>query len=285
MAEHVGYVGLGSLGARMVRRVAGAGYPVVLYARRQSTLEGLEDLEAEVAATVPDLAAQCDVVVVAVPDDDGVVGVMDQGLIEALRPGSMVLIHTTGSPDLVRRLDLQAAAKGSVVVDAPVSTARGRRYPGEVDPPIASVMVGATDESFERCRPILEAWADPVLHMGPVGSGQQVKVINNLLYAAHMVVARDAVSLAAKVGLDPGAAARAVNASSGASWAMVNFERGLSPDADPREVRQERLIAELAMQLPLFEELVAGDVETGGRLLDLARVTPSIQAADGTIPV
>jgi 3-hydroxyisobutyrate dehydrogenase len=195
------------------------------------------------------------------------------------------MLHTTGSPDLARRLDSEARAGGSAVVDAPVSTARGRRIPGEVDPPVASVLVGASDESFARVAPVLATWADPVLHLGDVGSGQKAKVINNLLYAAHMVLARDAISLAVRIGLDPGAAAAAINASSGASWAMVNFERGLAPEAQPKEVRQERLIAELAMQIPLFEEVAAGGGDTGERMLQLAHVAPSIQADDGTIPV
>jgi 3-hydroxyisobutyrate dehydrogenase len=276
---------LGSLGARMVRRVAAAGYPVALYARRESTLDELGDLGAPVAQTIAELATLCEVVTVAVPDDAGVTEIMDAGLIDALRPGSVVILHTTGSPELVRRLDRQAAAGGSAVVDAPVSTARGRRYLGEVDPPIASVLVGASDEMFARCRPILETWAEPVLHLGAVGAGQQAKVINNLLYAAHMVLARDAVSLANRLGLDPGFAAEAINASSGASWAMVNFERGLAADAELKEVRQERLIAELTMQLPLFQELASEGADTAARLIALAQVTPSLQATDGTIPI
>ncbi|MBV9661752.1 MAG: NAD(P)-dependent oxidoreductase, partial [Acidimicrobiales bacterium] len=257
-------MGLGSLGARMCRRVSAAGFPVVLYARRPETLVPLSDLQADVASDVLDLASRCDVVSVVVPDDDAVVALARDGLIDALADGATVVIHTTGSPRLSEELHARAATKGASLVDAPVSTARGRRGGNDAPDqgPIASVFVGGDGPAVAKCLPIFETWADPALHMGPVGSGQAAKLLNNLLYAAQLVLARAALARGNALGLEPAVLARAVGASSGASWAMVNFERGLA--LSPPELRMERIVSELESQLSLFKEL-AGLAELAGR--------------------
>lgn len=214
---HVGFIGLGSQGGPMARRIAEGGYPTTLWARSPSTLEPFADSPATIAASPAELAAVSDLVCLCVTGDADVDEITcgEHGLLAAMEPGSVIAIHSTVHPNTCRELAKRAQAQGVSVIDAPVSgggqAAAERRL---------IVMAGGDAEVVERCRPVFETYADPVVHLGDLGSGQATKLLNNLLFTANLATASSALSLASALGVDPERLTEVVSRGSGNSFAL-----------------------------------------------------------------
>ena len=145
-----------------------------------------------------DVGADADVVVVCVFTDEQVRQVcLDSVLLSTMRPGSVLVIHTTGSPRTAEAIAAEAEPRGVGVVDAPVSGGPHDIAAGQV-----TVFVGGSDDAVEHVRPVLASYGDPILHVGPIGAGQGVKLINNTLFAAQIGLLREAVRLGDRLGLD-----------------------------------------------------------------------------------
>lgn len=214
---HVGFIGLGGQGGPMARRIIDAGFPTTLWARRAASLEGFVDCDATIAGSASELAAVSDVVCVCVVDDDGVEQVLtgDGGVLSGIRPGSIIVVHSTVHPQTCYRLAQLASDAGATLVDAPVSgggqAASERRL---------LVMVGGGREEFARVLPVLGTFGDPVLHLGPLGAGQTAKALNNLLFTAHLGTASALFELARSLEVDPEALAESITHGSGRSYAF-----------------------------------------------------------------
>jgi 3-hydroxyisobutyrate dehydrogenase len=210
----VGFVGLGSQGAPMARRIVDAGFPTTLWARRAASLEPFSDTQASIAASPAELGAASDVLAVCVVDDAGVDEVLrgPDGALATMAQGSVVIVHSTVHPTTCSRL--QQDFPGLHVVDAPVSGGGHKAAAGEL-----LVMVGGTADAVERCRPILATFGNPVLHVGPLGAGQEVKVLNNTVFTAQLALAAEAFELAAARHLDRQAVATILAGGSGRSYA------------------------------------------------------------------
>ena len=195
----VGFIGLGHQGAPIARRIIDAGYPTTLWARREATLAPFADTGAQVAATPAALAAGSDLIGICVVDDSDVAEVLtgETGVLAGVGAGAVIAIHSTVHPDTCRRLADPAAERGAILIDAPVSGSAAAAETGTL-----LVMVGGTAETAERCRPVFETFGDPVLHVGPLGSAQLAKVVNNAVFSANMSVAHDAVELGTALGID-----------------------------------------------------------------------------------
>jgi 3-hydroxyisobutyrate dehydrogenase len=213
----VGFIGLGDQGGRMASRVIAAGFPTTLWARRAETLEPFVAAGAETAASPAELAAESDIVGICVVDDAGVEEVLggENGVFAGLAPGGLVMVHSTVQPDTCRRLAVDAAALGLTLIDAPVSGGGAVAAEGKL-----LVMVGGETEAVERARPVLETFGDRIVHLGPVGSGQVAKVINNLIFAAHLGTANEVFATGRAMGLDLAAFASVLEHGSGRSYAM-----------------------------------------------------------------
>jgi 3-hydroxyisobutyrate dehydrogenase len=201
VVHRVGFIGLGSQGGPIARRIAEAGFPTTLWARRPGAVESFADTGAAIADSPAALAKASDVVFVCVVNDadvDEVVAGPD-GVLTGLAEGGVVVVHSTVHPDTCRRLAERAAQQGVGLLDAPVSgggaAAAGRRL---------VVMAGGDAAVLESCRPIIETYGKPVLHLGPVGSGQVAKLLNNLLFAAGLSIAEGAYGLGRDLGVDLG---------------------------------------------------------------------------------
>ncbi len=247
--DRVGFIGLGSQGGPMARRIVEDGVATVLWARRQETLDAFADTAAEYASSVADLAARVDVACVCVVDDAGVEEVVagPGGLLSAMAPGGVIAVHSTVHPDTCRRLAEQAQASGITLVDAPVSGGG----PGAQARTLL-VMVGGDAETLERVRPVLATYGNPIVHLGPVGAGQRAKLINNLMLTAHLGVLESAYALARSLEVDPEQLSTVLRHGSGNSFA-VNVLRG--PDfglgpmgamAGPLLQKDARLVVDLA---------------------------------------
>ena len=213
----VGFIGLGSQGAPIARRIIEAGFPVTLWARRPATLERFAGTHATTADSPAKLAATSDLVALCVRDDADVAEVTGgpDGVLAGLRPGTVVAVHSTVHPDTCRRLAEQAASAGAHVVDAPVSGGSPAAEAGRL-----LVMVGGDDATVARCSPVFATFGDPVVHLGPLGSGQLTKLLNNAAFTAHLGLAADLLALGKTLGLDRGRLAEVVLHGSGRSFAL-----------------------------------------------------------------
>jgi 3-hydroxyisobutyrate dehydrogenase len=213
----VGFIGLGSQGAPIARRIIDGGFPVTLWARRRATLEPFATAPAAVAGSPARLAAASDLVCLCVRDDADVEAVASgpDGILAGLRAGGVIAVHSTVHPDTCRRLAERAAAVGAHVADAAVSGGSPAAEAGRL-----LVMVGGDDATVARCRPVFETYGDPVVHLGPLGSGQLAKLLNNAAFTAHLGVAASLLSLGRALSVDPARLAEVIVHGSGRSFAL-----------------------------------------------------------------
>jgi 3-hydroxyisobutyrate dehydrogenase len=221
----VGFIGLGSQGGPMARRVVESGYPLLLWARRAEALAPFAGTAARSLASIAELGAGAEHVGVCVLDDAGTRQVCGE-LIPAMRPGSRIAIHSTVHPDTVIELAAQAAAREISLLDAPVSGG---------GPAAASrtltVMVGGPEKVAAAARPIFETFGGLIVRVGDVGAGQTAKLINNALMAAHVAMAHYGLAAATALGLDRAAMSEIVKVSSGRSYGFEVYSRLPAPSA------------------------------------------------------
>src|SRR5271157_2337462 len=214
---HVGFIGLGSQGGPMAGRIVEAGFPTTLWARRPASLEPFADTPAKVAGSPAELAASCDLVCLCVVGDADVEEVTggENGVLAGLKPGGVIAVHSTVHPKTCHELAMKASAQSVSVIDAPVSGG---------SPAVAErrllVMVGGDADVVERCRPVFETYANPIVHLADLGSGQTTKLLNNLLFTANLGTAATALSLANTLGVSPDRFTEVVSRGSGNSFAL-----------------------------------------------------------------
>ena len=195
--SRVGFIGPGRMGAPMVARLVAAGHEVSVLGRTDETRTAIGELGGNPVTAVDEAAAPAELVVVCVFTDEQVREVcLDAGLVAAMRPGAVLVIHTTGSPDTARQIAAAARHHEVAVLDAPVSGG-----PHDIAAGALTVFVGGADDAVSRVRPVLKSYADPLLHVGPLGAGQSVKLVNNALFAAQIGVLREAVRLGERLGV------------------------------------------------------------------------------------
>ncbi len=215
----VGFVGVGRMGAPMVRRLIGVGYEVRALGRTGEKRLAAEDLGAAGVGDVEQVGRDADAVIVCVFTDEQVRQIcLEDGLLDAMAAGSVLVVHTTGSPRSARAIAERAAAHGVAVVDAPVSGG-----PHDVAAGTVTVFAGGEDDAIARVRPLLGSYADPVLHVGGVGAGQKVKLINNILFAANIGLVAEAVRLGERLGVDEANLLAALPHGSGTSRALASI--------------------------------------------------------------
>jgi 3-hydroxyisobutyrate dehydrogenase-like beta-hydroxyacid dehydrogenase len=205
------------MGGAIATRIAGAGFPMRIWARRPEVLGAFAGPQVHAAATPAELASQVDLVGICVWDDTAVRDVMTgpDGVLAGSKTGTVIAVHSTVSPTTVRELADAAVELGAVLLDAPVSGGRDAALNGGL-----VVAVGGDSAAVERSRPVFASFGDPVIHLGPVGSGQFAKLINNSLLSANLAVADDALTLAQALGLEPNALAEVVRHGSGRSFGL-----------------------------------------------------------------
>jgi len=212
----VGFIGLGSQGGAMARAIVDHGHDLTLWARRPETLQSFDDTAARVAATPAELGGASEIVGICVMADADVEDVVlrDDGVLAGMADGGVIIIHSTIHPDTCRRVAAIAAYRGISVLDAPVSGGGGAAAEQRL-----LVMAGGDADVLDRARPVLETFANPIIHLGPVGSGQTAKLINNLVFTAQLTLAFDTFEFADRIGVDRAALAQVLSAGSGGSKA------------------------------------------------------------------
>lgn len=223
----VGFVGLGSQGAGMAQRMIEQGLSTTLWARRAASLEPF-DGRAAIAADPVELGRASEVLGVCVTDGAAVreVTLGPSGVLAGMASGSVLALHSTIGTDDCDEIATAAAARGVRVIDAPVSGGGAAAAAGQL-----TVYVGGSTDAVADAREVLDTYGDPVLHMGPLGSGLRTKLVNNALNAAHFALAHDALAFGDALGLDPAALGEALRHGSGRSFALEVFVSLRSFDA------------------------------------------------------
>ena len=201
MAEKIGFVGLGGMGAPMARNLINAGYELVLHNR---TRKKAEDIAAEgggeVADTPGEVAGKCGVVVTMLPNPSVVERVVagESGLFEGMNGGLLIIDMSTSSPTLARELGREARERGASMLDAPVSGGDVGARDGTL-----SIMVGGETTAFERAKPLFERMGQTVTHVGLDGAGQVVKACNQIVVALIIEAVGEALALGSRGGVAP----------------------------------------------------------------------------------
>jgi 3-hydroxyisobutyrate dehydrogenase len=205
----IGFVGLGTMGAPMARNLLAAGHDVVVHNRTRSREEPLAELGASRAATPSEAAADADVVVTMVsdtPDVDHVLFGAD-GVASGAREGTIVVDMSTISADATRGFGERLAANGVRLVDAPVSGGSEGAEKGTL-----TIMCGGEAADVDRVRPVLEAMGAKITHVGPLGSGQLTKAVNQVIIAGYFQALAEGMVLAMSTGLDTDKVVEAISA-------------------------------------------------------------------------
>jgi 3-hydroxyisobutyrate dehydrogenase-like beta-hydroxyacid dehydrogenase len=225
--SQVGFVGAGRMGGPMVRRLVEAGHEVRALGRSVEKRRAVSELGAQPVTDLADVGSEAEVVVVCVFTDEQVAQVcLESVLLSTMRAGAVLVIHTTGSPRTASSVAAEAASHGIGVVDAPVSGG-----PHDIAAGRVTLFVGGADDAVERVRPVLASYGDPIQHVGPVGAGQAVKLVNNTLFAAQIGLLHEAVRLGDRLGIDERRLLDAIGHGSAASKVAGMVGAGGSVDA------------------------------------------------------
>jgi len=214
----VGFIGLGAMGLPMAKRIVSAGHETyTTFHRRREPADELAAAGATVVGSPADVARAADVVVTIVPADrelkETVFG--DNGLLQGFAPGKVLIEMTTGTALAMRDVEAAVVARGGEVLDAPVSGGTPAAAQGTL-----TIMVGGEARLVEKCRPVLERMGTRIVHVGPVGQGKVVKMVNQMMAAAHVLVIGEAFALGSRCGADPATLYDVIKSSSGYSKMM-----------------------------------------------------------------
>lgn len=270
----VGFIGLGSQGAPMARRIVEGGYELTLWARRPASVEPYADTAAKIAATPAELAAASDLVCLCVVGDDDVKQVLggETGVLAGLAPGGIIAIHSTVHPDTCREVAEMAARHGVSVIDAPVSGGSPAASAGTL-----MVMVGGEEADVEKSRPVFATYSDAIVHLGALGSGQVAKILNNLLFSANLGSAMSTLELGDALDIPRDRLCEVLNRGSATSKAIGSIAvfggslEGLAPIAGGLLQKDVRHAASLAAVASAPEGSVFTAADTALTLMDHPR--------------
>lgn len=293
----IGYIGLGNMGGPLARRVLGE-HKLAVFDMNPAAVQAFVEAGAVGCSSPRDLATRCDVLVLCLPTSNHVRDVLfgSEGIADSLAPGALVIDQTTGDPTATRVIAGELAQHSINFIDAPVSGSVARAEAGTI-----AIMVGASQQLFERALPVLSAISPQIFHVGNVGAGHTMKLVNNLVSFTQRLVTQEAVVLGAKNGIDPSVAADVLLVSSGRNTYVendlktavlsgdlaTNFSLGLTH-------KDVRLACQLGVDsgVPMFFGNIARDVyqmaitEHGaGASMDYANLLMDRIAGTSVVPV
>ena len=236
MTGKIGFIGLGAMGKPMAANIVNGGFTLTVYDLRAERCKELAALGANVAASPREVAAQSEIIELAVVDDDQAEQVVagDDGVIHGARPGSIVAIHSTILPATVQKIAALCRSKSVDVIDVPMSG--GQK--GAEDRQLA-YMAGGDAAALEKCRPVFVTSASHIFHLGALGMGATAKMLIQVVVCLNMVAAHESQLLCDKTGLDFRMFQEVLHVSSGQSNVLDSWHRFKRPE-EPAIVRQRR---------------------------------------------
>jgi 3-hydroxyisobutyrate dehydrogenase len=252
LSETVGFIGIGIMGGGMVRNLAKAGLKPLVWNRTRRRLDEYVAEGFEVAEDPAALAAASDVIIICVSDTPDVEKVVlgERGVIEGVRAGSLVIDMSTISPQATVEMGKRLAEKDVRMLDAPISGGSEGAAKGTL-----SIMVGGEAAQVERAMPFFQAMGKAITHVGPLGSGQKVKLVNQILVVVNALAVSEALLFAQAGGLDLEKTLEAVVPGAAGSWMLQfrgpqvvkrDWRPGFTIDLQQKDLR---LVIEAADQL------------------------------------
>ena len=278
----IGFIGLGAMGKPMAANLLAAGYKVTVNDVVAAAVAEMAAKGAAEAATPKELAAVSDVVITMLPNAAIVEAVVcgEQGLLAGSRPGMTIIDMSSVTPQHTRKTAATAAKHGVEYMDAPVSGGVAGATAGSL-----TIMVGAETAVLEKCKPVLDVLGKKIYHVGPVGAGDAVKLVNNLLLGVNMVAVAEAMTLGVKAGIDPKVLYDVISVSSGRSYALEakmpgfvlkgNFEPGFAVDLQYKDLEMATQTGK-ELGVPLMLTNVAEQVFETARAKGLGRKDISV---------
>jgi 3-hydroxyisobutyrate dehydrogenase len=270
----LGFIGLGVMGEPMCGHLARRfGRPVLAHDVRPEPLARLAALGVK-SAQPADIARECDLVLLSLPDGKAVASVVS-ALEPHLVPGQCVVDTSTSSVALTREIGARLAARAIGYADAPVARTREAAARGEL-----SIMVGATDAVFGHIRPVLETMGTDVTHCGPIGCGQVVKILNNMLVFQHTAALAEAIAIGRRNGVAPDVLLPTIAKGSGDSFVLRShgMKSMLPRDFPERAFSTRYAIKDLSYALEMAAE---SGLAAPGAELTMQRLRQSEQAGNG----
>ena len=263
----VGFIGLGAMGLPMAKRVAGAGHQTfVTYHRRRGPAEEMAGLGATIVDSPAAVARAADIVITILPADRELKEVVfgDSGLLQGMSRGKVLIDMTTATALSMQEVERAVVETGAEVLDAPVSGGTPAAAQGTL-----TIMVGGDVRLLDKCRPVLEAMGQKIVHVGAVGQGKIVKIVNQMMAAAHLLILGEAFALGMRCGADPQTLYDVIKTSSGYSKMMDlrlpgflldgSFEPGFRLDLMKKDVNLA-LDSGRALNVPLLITAAVGQV-------------------------
>ena len=246
--RRIGFIGLGIMGRPMVENLLTAGFSLTVHNRTRSKEEPLAAQGAKTAASAAEVAAEADVVITMVPDTPDVEAVLlgPDGVVEAARPGLLVVDMSTISPNREREMATLLRGKGCELLDAPVTGGDVGAQKGTL-----TIMVGGDKAAFEKVLPVLRAMGEGIHHVGPSGAGQSLKLCNQILCAVNMTALSEALLLAREAGIELEQFIEVLGGGAGGSWQLTH----LGPKIVRRELGPAFMIRLMQKDLSLAREL------------------------------
>lgn len=252
MTERVGVIGLGIMGGGMARNLLKAGFPITVWNRTASKVEPFVAAGAQAGRNPAEVAAQSDVIITCVSDTPDVEAVIlgENGILAGAKTGSLLIDCSTISPIATRSLAEKLAQSGIAMLDAPVSGGSEGAALGTL-----SIMVGGEAQDFERAMPVFQAIGKKIIHVGPIGAGQTVKLVNQIVVVGNTLAMCEGLLFAQAGGVDLAKAVEVVGAGAAGSWMWNNrgpqilrrdWRPGFTIDLQQKDIR---LVLEAADQL------------------------------------
>lgn len=219
----VAFIGLGVMGYPMAAHLHRAGHEVTVYNRTSEKAQSwVAEHGGQACLTPADAALEQDFIMICVGNDQDLQSVVNgpEGVLAGARSGSVIIDHTTASAGVARQLAQEAEAKGIGFLDAPVSGGQAGAEHGQL-----TIMVGGEEAVFDLARPVISSYARMVQRMGPVGSGQLTKMVNQICIAGLLQGLSEALHFAQSAGLDGEAAMAVISKGAAQSWQMENRHR------------------------------------------------------------
>ncbi|MCK2167858.1 NAD(P)-dependent oxidoreductase [Thalassospira xiamenensis] len=288
----IGVVGLGNMGLGMVRTLLRDGFSVVGFDLSPERQAEAAAAGATIVARLPELFEACPTIILSLPTANHVRTVLtgDEGLGARDMDPRLVIDTTTSEPDVTRELDAVLRTQGHILIDAPVSGGPAGANSGNL-----TMMVGGGDADVARAMPVLNSLGGKITHVGPVGAGHAVKIVNNMLVASHLLTMSEAVRLGNAAGVTTENLIAALNAGSGRSaisevnypkWVMNGaFDSGFTMGLMRKDVRLAMALAkEKDVSLPvsgLAGQIWAASAEILADDADFNRITECDPAEKG----
>lgn len=231
MNAEIGFIGLGVMGQSMARNLLDAGNDLYVYTRTASKATPLLERGAKWGDSPIMLAQSCRLIftMVGFPQDVEAIYLGKDGLIENIKPGTILVDMTTSDPALAVRLAKEAKRREGCGLDAPVSGGDKGARSGTL-----SIMVGGERATFESVLPFFECMGETIVYQGPAGSGQHCKLCNQMAIAANMLGVCESIAYAQKAGLDPETVLKTISSGAAGSWSLSNLApRMLKNDFEP----------------------------------------------------